>query len=351
MSEETKNIYKVASIYVTTIIGAGFASGQEIARFFSDYFKGGFYGIVVAGILFAVIGWLVLDRVYTGRIKNYEEYLYPTVGWFFGKVMDAVVTLFMFSVLSIMVAGLGSILSDKLNMHLAVGTSIMAFVCMLLMLTDIRGVVALSSLITPILILGIVFTGFYVIIFKDTSVFNMAGTLKGITNNWFLSSLIYVSYNSISSVVVMSNMLPYLKTRKVGVLGGIIGGLSLCAVALLLNTVINVFYQEVSGKEFPMLSVMEKYGTLFTSIYTFVLWLAMFSTAVTSGFCLVDRIRSRIKINRKLITVLTCLFIIPVSCYGFANLIASLYTLFGYIGLFMVFTILFQELKGDKKFN
>ena len=351
LSEEIKNIYKVSSIYVTTIIGAGFASGQEIARFFSGYYKGGFYGIVVAGILFAVVGWLVLDKVYTGRIKSYEEFLYPTVGWLFGKIMDTVVTLFMFSVLSIMVAGLGSILSDKLNIQLPVGVAIMAFICMLLMLTDIRGVVALSSLITPVLILGIVFTGFYVIIFKDTSVFNIAGNLKGITDNWFLSSLIYVSYNSIMSVVVMSNMLPYLKTRKTGVLGGIIGGISLCAIALLLNTVINIFYWEVSGKEFPILSVMEKYGTYFTSLYAFILWLAMFSSAVTSGYCLVDRIGSKIKVNKKIITVMTCLFIIPMSCFGFANLIASLYTLFGYIGLFMVFAILIQELRNDKKIN
>ncbi|HEY9059142.1 MAG TPA: hypothetical protein VIO64_01375 [Pseudobacteroides sp.] len=345
MSEEIKNIYKVASIYVTTIIGAGFASGQEIARFFSGYYKGGFYGIVAAGVLFAIVGWFVLDRVYIGRIKNYEEFLYPTVGWVFGRVMDIVVTLFMFSVLSIMVAGLGSILSDKLSFSLPLGVTIMAFVCMLLMLTDIRGIVALSSLITPILILGIVFTGFYVIIFRDSSVFSMTGTLKGITNNWVLSSLIYVSYNSIMSVVVMSNMLPYLKTRKTGVLAGILGGVSLCAVALLLNTVINIFYSEVSGKDFPILTILEKYGAYFTSFYTFILWLAMFSSAVTSGYCLVDRIGSKVKINRKLITVLTCILIIPVSCFGFTNLIASLYTTFGYIGLFMVFAILFQEFK------
>jgi uncharacterized membrane protein YkvI len=345
LSEEIKNIYKVSSIYVTTIIGAGFASGQEIARFFTGYFKGGFYGIVAAGVIFAIIGWFVLDRVYVGRIENYEEFLYPTVGWFFGKVMDIVVTLFMFSVLSIMIAGLGSILSNKLNIPLPVGVSIMAFICMLLMLTDIRGVVALSSLITPILILGIVFTGFYVIIFRDSSVFSMTGALNGITNNWIFSSIIYVSYNSIMSVVVMSNMLPYLKTRKTGILGGILGGISLCAIALLINTIINIFYSEVSGKDFPILSILEKYGAHFTNFYTFILWLAMFSSAITSGYCLVDRIRNKIKFNRKTIAVLTCLTIIPVSCFGFTNLIASLYTAFGYMGLFMVFAILIQEFK------
>ncbi|MDP4180002.1 MAG: hypothetical protein Q8942_02795 [Bacillota bacterium] len=345
MRGEIKNIYKVSSIYMTTIIGAGFASGQEIARFFSGYYKGGFYGIITAGILFAVIGWFVLDRVYIGRIKNYEEFLFPTVGWFFGRIMEVVVSLFMFSVLSIMIAGLGSILSTKLNIQFYISVAIIAIICSLVILTDIKGVVALSTLVTPILIGGMIFVGFYVIVTKDSTVFNMFGLLDGIANNWFVSALIYVSYNSIISVIVMCNMLPYLKTRRTGILGGIIGGLSLCGIALLLNTAINMFYAEVGTKDFPVLSIVERYGAYFGYFYTFILWLAMFSSAITSGYCLIDRLSNKIKLNKKILTLSTCLLIIPVSCFGFTNLIASLYTIFGYIGLFMVFAILMQEFK------
>jgi len=48
LSQDVKNILKVASIYMATVIGAGFASGQEIMQFFSSYYEGGFYGIVLA---------------------------------------------------------------------------------------------------------------------------------------------------------------------------------------------------------------------------------------------------------------------------------------------------------------
>ena len=90
-------ILKVAGVYITTIIGAGFASGQEIVQFFSSYYEGGFYGIILAGILFAIIGYVVLDKVYSERIRGYDEFVFPTVGWFMGWVMEVVVSLFMFS--------------------------------------------------------------------------------------------------------------------------------------------------------------------------------------------------------------------------------------------------------------
>jgi len=32
LSEELKNIFKIASIYMATIVGAGFASSQEIVQ-------------------------------------------------------------------------------------------------------------------------------------------------------------------------------------------------------------------------------------------------------------------------------------------------------------------------------
>ena len=37
MPGEARNIFKVACIYATSVIGAGFASGHEIMQFFSVY--------------------------------------------------------------------------------------------------------------------------------------------------------------------------------------------------------------------------------------------------------------------------------------------------------------------------
>ncbi|MFZ5989380.1 MAG: hypothetical protein ACOYWZ_19975 [Bacillota bacterium] len=344
MFSEVRDIFKVACIYMATIIGAGFASGQEIMQFFSVYYEGGFYGIVLAGILFALIGYIVLSKVHKERIRNYEEFLFPTVGWFLGWVMEIMVTLFMASVLCIMVAGAGSIVSDKINIPLHCAVLLVAISCMIAFLTDIKGIITLSSFVTPVLIFGILGVGLYIIINKDISVFGTTGSLAGITHNWFFSSLLYVSYNSIIAVVVMCSLLPYLKSRRVAAVGGILGGIMLSLIAIILNFALYMFYPDVISNDLPVLGIVHRYSSLLGEFYTFLLLLAMFISAVTAGYGFVERISNKVRISRKIVILVICSITIPLSNIGFSGLISTIYPIFGYMGMFMIFMILLQGL-------
>jgi uncharacterized membrane protein YkvI len=344
LSGELKNILKVASIYMATVIGAGFASGQEIMQFFSYYYEGGFYGIVLAGILFALIGYIVLVKVYSERIRNYEEFLFPTVGWVIGWIMEIMVTLFMGAVLCIMVAGAGNIISDAINIPYHYGTMIAAILCMIAFLTDIKGIVALSSFVTPVLVLGILGAGFYVIANMNRWVFNPASGFDLITDNWLFSSLLYVSYNSISGVVVMCSLLPYLKSRRIAAAGGIVGGLMLSIIAIVLNILLYLFYPDIVSDEIPVLTIIGGYNSVLGELYKVLLLLAMFISAITSGYGFIERIANKVKISRKILIPVICGFVVPISNVGFSELISSIYPIFGYMGMFMLFMILFQGL-------
>jgi uncharacterized membrane protein YkvI len=345
MSGEMKNILKIACIYVATIIGAGFASGQEIVQFFSNYNNGGFYGIILAGLLFAVIGYVVLDKVYTERIKDFDELLFPAVGWIFGWVIEIAVTLFMLSIFCIMIAGAGNVFQDKLNIPYNIGICLMVAICMISLLSDTKGIVFISSFIAPILIVGLVAMGVFVIATKNVFVFSVAGDFSKITKNWFFSTLLYVGYNSIISIVVMSSLYTQLKTRKAAVLGGALGGLILCFIAFILNFIIYVVHPDSLVKEIPLLNISEKYSSLFSSIYAVILFLAMFVSAVTSGYCFIDRVYKKIRISKKLITVFICILIAPLSRLGFSNLISKVYPIFGYVGIFIILVVLFQSIR------
>ncbi len=342
---EIFNIIKVGSIYTATVIGAGFASGQEIAKFFLVYEQRGFYGIILSGLLFALIGYIVLNRVYSHRIRNYDEFLFPMTGWLMGWIVEIISILFMVSVFFIMIAGSGSLVSDTFYIKMEYGIFIMSFICMLILLADIRGVVGLGTLITPVLITGIIAIGIYIIVTRDISVFNSGNILTGLTKNWVSSAIVYVSYNSILSVVVLSGLFPYLKSRKVAGLGGIMGGAMLCVIALIIYLALYIFYPATIHSEFPIMSVLVKYNTAITKVYSLVLWLAMLLSAVTSGYCITERIGSKLKLKQKYTAVIICGVAIPFSSMGFSNLIAAIYPLFGYMGLFMVILILVNGLK------
>lgn len=349
MFEEIRNTFKVTSIYIATIIGAGFASGREIIQFFTSYYNGGFYGILLTGILFAFIGYTVLSKVYLERIQNYEEFLFPTIGWILGWIMEIIVTLFMISVFCIMVAGVSSIITDKTGIPFYYAILGVTFICMIFFFTGIKGIVSLSTIVTPVLTVGILIVGIYIILSKDASVFNISGGFKDMTHNWVLSSFLYTSYNSIISVVVMCSLLPYLKTKRTASMGGILGGVILCAIAILLNYILYIFYPYVMSIEFPIIGIVDMYGGLIGSVYKAILLLAMFISAITSGYGFIERIGGKIKLSRRIVIPVICALTMPLASIGFSNLIANIYPIFGYAGMFMVFVILIHGFKLIKK--
>lgn len=340
MPDEFKNILKVASIYATTIIGAGFASGQEIMQFFSAYKTGGFYGVLLAGILFCTVGCIVLERVYSQRIRNYEEFVFPMFGWRIGWIVKTAVTLFVFCMFCIMIAGSGNVITENFGLPIKYSVLIMGIICMILIMTNIKGIVLLSSVITPVLVIGIILTGLYIIIFNDHQVSGFSGFLTKITSNWFLSSLLYVSYNSILAIVMMCSMLPYIKTRRTAIAGGILGGASLTAAALVINIVIGLFYPSAMEKELPVMDILKNFSSSAGRLYSVLLWLAMLTSAVASGYSFADRVSSSLKINKKIVIILLCGAAVPLSTLGFSRLISMIYPSFGYLGLFMIIVIL-----------
>jgi len=343
---ELSNILKVAFLYMATIIGAGFASGQEIIQFFSMYYTGGFFGVILAGVLFSMVGYVVLNKVYTERIRNYDEFLFPMMGYFLGRVMEFIVMLFMACIMSVMVAGLGNVLMELTGIAFRYCVAISAMACLLAIMTNIKGIVTLSSFMSPFLVVGIIFVGCYILVTKDTSVFNLFEKANIVTDNWVFSSILYVSYNTILSTVMLTGVLPYLKSKRVSTWSGIIGGGMLCVTALILNSALYFFYPYSITTEIPVLSIIQNNSQLLAKIYCVVLILAMFTSAITSGYCLTERIKTKMKLNYRVVAAILCALVIPMSSLGFSSLISTLYPVFGYLGLFLLFVILFQFIKS-----
>lgn len=331
---------------MATIIGAGFASGQEIIRFFSMYYAGGFFGIILAGMLFSVIGYIVLSKVFSERISSYDEFLFPMTGYFLGRLMEFIVMLFMSCIMCVMIAGLGNVLVELTGLAYKYCVAISAAATLLAIMSNIKGIVAISSFVSPVLIAGIIFVGFYILASKDTSVFSISGKMRLLTDNWVFSAILYVSYNTIISTVLMSRMLPYLKSGKVSKWGGVLGGGMLCVTALIINWALYSFYPHSIISEIPVLGIIQNNSKLLAHIYSIILILAMYTSAVTSGYCLTERISSKTKINYKLVGAVLCAVVMPMSTLGFSSLIATLYPVFGYLGLFLLFIILFQSVRG-----
>ncbi|MCI8587595.1 MAG: hypothetical protein HFJ49_03160, partial [Clostridia bacterium] len=70
-----KNIIIVTMVIIGALIGAGFASGQEIYTFFYRNGISGLFGILISTILISYIIYKVLTIIKQNQVQNYREFL------------------------------------------------------------------------------------------------------------------------------------------------------------------------------------------------------------------------------------------------------------------------------------
>ena len=68
-----KNCLKVVFVVIGTLIGAGFASGQEVYLFFYSYGIKGIIGIFISSILMGIIIYKTLILVEEDNINSYKD--------------------------------------------------------------------------------------------------------------------------------------------------------------------------------------------------------------------------------------------------------------------------------------
>ena len=99
----------VAFIYIGTVVGAGFASGQEIWFFFSRYQAYGTWGLLLSGIIFAYLGVKAMEWGRRAEAESYRDIFKMVVGNRYAKFCDIMVTVFLFLLIGIMLAGSGAV--------------------------------------------------------------------------------------------------------------------------------------------------------------------------------------------------------------------------------------------------
>jgi len=335
---------ELSSVYIGTVIGAGFASGQEIIQFFGVYGYKGIHGIILATSLFSMVGAIVLYQVYKNRITCYSEYVTPLFGKRISRFLEVIIISYLFISFCIMLAGSGALFNQHFNINSNIGIYLMAFLCFLTLAFSIKGVSFVNKLMVPLMIIGIVLVG-VVVIGKEKFIFsNYYGVNMTKTGNWITSAILYVSYNTISSIVVLASLFPLINDEKQAIKGGILGGIGLGAMGLFILLPILILYNDVYSIEIPMIKAAQYLGSWGGYMYSIILWFAMFTTAIGNGLGCINKISSLVKENQLFVSAVFCIISIPFAKVGFSNLVSIIYPLFGYLGLFMLIFIIVNQI-------
>ena len=150
-----KNTLKIVFVIIGALIGAGFASGQEIYIFFFSHGIQGLLGIIISSVLMGVIIYNTLNILNKYDINNYKEFLDVLIekNSTIKNIINIVINIFILITFFIMIAGFGAYFKQEFGINSIIGSIILAMLNFIIFNKSIRGVVKANGILIPILIL------------------------------------------------------------------------------------------------------------------------------------------------------------------------------------------------------
>lgn len=321
-----KNGLKIAFVYIGLVIGAGFASGREILEYFNMRSRTNLFPVVLAFFMFVLVSYLILYRTKKLGISDFGEFVDSVAGRF-GGFIKAVMYIFMFCGFFVMLSAGGALFESGFNCNGKLGIILMSLICFLVFSFDIKGIVVLNTVLVPFMIIGIAYLSVTSILYSSAAV-----SAFPLAENSLVSAVCYVSYNTITAGAVLVPLYSILDSKSIKV-GAIVGSGVLCLLIFIIRAALNVYYDKILYSEMPMLDMAVLRGNIYRLVYIFVLFTSICTTAVSHGFGILSRFRFKTVRGRVIGAAVFCLAALPFSDLNFSFLVASLYSVFGYIGL------------------
>lgn len=332
--------------YLGAVIGAGFASGQEIIQFFVAYGSYGLKGSILAAFLFAACGGLLLNTAHRYEISNYQNVLTYLLGKRAGRLIDFILAIFLFLGISTMLSASGAVFYEHLFLPKSLGVFMAYSLVVAFLIWGKKGLIFSYNLLVPLkLILLLTITG-YVAFFVDNDHIQTytAYMVPVSTDFWILSALLYVAYNFSLAMVVLTEY-QTLSSKRAGVAGAIWGGMVLGILVILTYLALSKFLPVVMHYEVPMLYVAGNISLTTKHVYTVVLWIGILTTAIANAYGFAQRFASLTGMSYGLSLFLCMTMALPLSMQSFSGLVGRVYPLFGILGIIIISALVCKSTK------
>ena len=335
------NGFKIAAIYASVFLGAGFASGQELLHYFIGFGSIGLLGIIIAGVLFALTGWAVLRICQREKIANYHQLMRYLFGAKLGGIMEGVVVVFLFCLFVAMLAGAGATGREAFGLpfttsSLAVGICVFFVLCF-----GLKGIVRINVILAPFMLIGGIFIGLFSFFVRTHPAFAIFSQTP-LSIVWLLSAIVYSSYNLVTGVPILAATAEMATKKKDVMIGGLLGGGIITLLGICMALPLFLYHSNIINLEIPFLYIVTRHGFGFRLLYLAILISAIITTAACNAFAVAEWLKARNFANNVFVALCICAIGVVVSHIGFSNIVAYIYPLFGFLGLFKVIVVLWH---------
>jgi len=349
MKRSVPGFLKVAAVIVGTVIGAGFASGQEVMRFFTGYGAKGLGSMILSGLLFM---WICY-RVFLGKGKDYKAYLRTLMPGWAAVGVEGVTVLFMLFTYGAMLSGSGALMQQEWGWNFYAGLLAMAAVTMAVFLGGQKGLVWLNTILVPVLIVMLVWIclagisrGTLPSAYLQTAPLSI--DYSALPSLQFLGDgILYTSYNLLTLIPVLCTLRAGVIDKRKALAASVAGGGTLLGLSLILGLASLTNYDTMKGMEIPIFALLDT-GKVQNILCCLVLLGAMLTTAVSDGYICIRYLRERgIVYQAAIFTVagLGC----GIGSLGFSSLVGKVYPFFGFLGLGLLLAIGLRRISGRQE--
>lgn len=333
-----RNIFSIVLVIIGALIGAGFASGQEIYSFFYSYGVIGLFGIVITGSLISIIIYKSLKLICKNEINNYDEFLKIFIkNENVAKVINIIINILLLVTFYIMIAGFGAYFEQEIGINKIIGSALLSGLTAIVFFTSVKGVLKVSEYIVPILIIFIVIIGG-----MNLSAITAEVDIPVIKNGWLLSSVTYCSYNMILLIPVLISLRKQIAKLSNIKYIAIISGILMIIMSIMIYMLLAKSDVDISTLEMPIVYVVRSFFLKFKTLYAFIILSSIFTTAISIGIGFLQNVSKNKKSYAQFVFFM-CITSLIISNFGFSNLVNLAYPIFGYLGILQMICIIKQK--------
>lgn len=335
-----RDTLRIAGVYIGTIIGAGYASGQEILQFFTGYGWWGILGTLVSMVMYPLLGYYLIVLGKRVQARSHKSVIYHICGKYLGAVIDVLLAFFLFGVGVIMIAGAGSLFHQQFGIEPVIGYVLMTVLVILALLLSLRRVLNVISILAPFAFLLVIMLAGYAALTADTTGVDLeavAATQDQLASpHWLLSAFLHVSFNVTITVSIMAMIGATEKNYRAAKRGAVLGGLALGGIALVINLAMYFNIDDLVGTDMPMLMLATEIHPGVGVAMAVVLLAMIFNTAVPMFYSFTARFFTVETKSFRIAAVVVGLVAFGFGFIGFTELVGTVYPLLGYMG-FIIF--------------
>lgn len=339
--------WTVAATYISTCIGAGFATGQEVFTYFGHFGWRGLPGILLATLLLAVLAVITLRVAQKVQASDHLKVINRILGPVGGQILDYAVVFLLFTSAGTMMAGAGATVTERFGLSPLLGSLVVAGLTFLTVLSGLRGVTRAFAVLAPFMLLLIWGVAVLALVRNGLTLAQLHWYQPARAGNprWWLAATLFVSYNFLIGIAVLSPLGGRLRSRRVGDLGAIIGGVTVGLGALLVDLALLSGLPASAVYEVPMLFLARQLPNWVALLYTAALLVAIYTTAVGSILGLTIRLATPGTKKFPSVALVAIIGAFLLSQVGFTVLISRVLPALGWVGLILVGGILIAPLR------